>query len=50
VEEAEAAATRFVHVLAKLQSMETGFDLDIERLVGEVSQQVRANDANARTA
>ena len=50
VQEAEAAATRFVHVLARLQSMETGFDIDNEGLVREISGQVRANDSHARPA
>ena len=50
VQEAEVAATRFVHVLGKLQSMETGFDLDLEGLVAELSEQTRANDTHARPA
>ena len=50
VEEAEAAASRFVQVLARLQSMETGFDLDLEGLVSRIAEQARANDTHARPA
>jgi hypothetical protein len=50
VEEAEEAATRFVHVLGRLQAMETGFDLDIDGLLAEVAELVRANDTHARSA
>ncbi|HWL66370.1 MAG TPA: hypothetical protein VNP73_10390 [Actinomycetota bacterium] len=50
VQGAENAATSFVHILARLQSMETGFDIDIEGLVGEISRQVRGNDSHARPA
>lgn len=50
VEQAEASASGFVHALAKLQSIETGFDLDLERLVQTVTEQVRANDTHARPA
>ena len=50
VDEAEKAATRFVHVLERLQSMETGFDIDVEGLVREISSQVKANDHHARPA
>jgi hypothetical protein len=50
VEEAEVAASRFVHVLSRLQSMETGFDLDLEGLVATISEQARANDMHARPA
>src|SRR5687768_6512429 len=50
VEEAETAASRFVQVLARLQSMETGFDLDLEGLVSTIAEQARANDTHARPA
>ena len=43
VKAAEVAAANFVHVLSKLQGMETGFDIDIEGLLSEVSSQVRAH-------
>lgn len=50
VEEAEATATRFVRALGKLQAMETGFDLDLEGLVAEITEQVEANDTHAKSA
>ena len=50
VTEAEAAASRFVHVLGHLQAMETGFDLDLEGLVAEITKQVQAHDTHARPA
>ncbi len=37
----EVAASNFVHVLGRLQAMETGFDIDIEGLLNTVSEQVR---------
>lgn len=42
VSAAEAAAANFVHVLGRLQGLETGFDIDIERLLRRVSEQIRA--------
>ncbi len=39
----EVAASNFVHVLGRLQGMETGFDIDIEGLLRTVSEQVRAH-------
>jgi hypothetical protein len=50
VGEAEEAAARFIQVLGKLQSMETGFDIDIEGLEQEISAQVRSHDTHARPA
>ena len=47
VEEAEAAASRFVQALGRLQAMETGFDLDAERFLKAISDQVRAHDSKA---
>ena len=44
VEDAEAAATHFVNRLAKLQGMETGFDIDIQGLLDTVNEQVRSHD------
>ena len=41
VKAAEVAAANFVHVLGRLQGMETGFDIDIERLLRTISEQVR---------
>ncbi len=43
VKATEVAASNFVHVLGRLQSMETGFDIDIEGLLGNVSEQIRAH-------
>ncbi|HJR45133.1 MAG TPA: hypothetical protein VJ927_05965 [Actinomycetota bacterium] len=48
VEDAETSATRFVHTIARLQSMETGFDIDIEGLLSDVSEQVREQEKAAR--
>lgn len=50
VEDAEVSASRFVNTLARLQSMETGFDIDIEGLLAEVSKQVREQERAARSA
>jgi hypothetical protein len=47
VQEAEQSASRFVLLLGRLQSMETGFDLDIEALLKEISSQVRSHDTHA---
>lgn len=47
VHEAEVAAARFVHSLGKLQAMETGFDIDIERVLKDLGEQVRAHEAAA---
>jgi hypothetical protein len=44
VRDAELAATSFVQIIGRLQGMETGFDIDIERLLEAVSQQVRAHE------
>jgi hypothetical protein len=44
VNDAEVAARHFVSVLGRLQSMETGFDIDIEGLLKELAQQVRAHE------
>jgi hypothetical protein len=43
--EAEEAADRFVRVLGKLQSMEKGFDIDIDALLAEVSEAVHSHEA-----
>ena len=50
VAEAELTAAHFVKALGKLQAMETGFDLDLEGLVAEITEQVEANDTHAKTA
>jgi hypothetical protein len=44
VRDAELAATSFVHILGRLQAMETGFDIDIDRVLSEVAEQVRAHE------
>jgi hypothetical protein len=35
-----------VQVLGRLQSMETGFDIDIEKLLSTLSEQVRAHEGS----
>ncbi len=49
VQEAEATADRFVHALSRLQAMETGFDIDLERLLASLSEQIR-NQEQQRSA
>ena len=44
VRDAELAATSFVQIIGRLQAMETGFDIDIERLLKELAEQVRAHE------
>ena len=46
VQEAEVSAVRFVHVLGRLQAIETGFDIDLEGLLKEIAEQVRAADTH----
>ncbi len=48
VRDAELEATRFVQVIGRLQAMETGFDIDIESLLGAIDEQVRAQEGKAR--
>jgi DNA-directed RNA polymerase subunit RPC12/RpoP len=45
VKAAEVAAVNFVNVLERLQSMETGFDIDIEGLLKSLNGQVRAHES-----
>jgi hypothetical protein len=45
VDDAERAAGSFVQIIGRLQSMETGFDIDIERLLRTVAEQVRAHES-----
>ena len=47
VEAAEVAGDRFVSVLGRLQAMETGFDIDIEGLLKDLEEQVRAHEQRA---
>jgi transposase-like protein len=44
VDDAELAARQFVNILGRLQAMETGFDIDIERLLATVAEQVRSHE------
>jgi DNA-directed RNA polymerase subunit RPC12/RpoP len=44
VRDAELAATSFVQILGRLQGMETGFDIDIEGLLEDVAERVRAHE------
>jgi hypothetical protein len=46
VESAEIAARHFVTVLGRLQAMETGFDIDIEKLLAAIGDQVRAHESH----
>lgn len=48
VADAEEASTHFVHALARLQAMETGFDVDVEALLKDVIQQVREHEPQQR--
>lgn len=47
VSQAEISATRFVQALGRLQSMETGFDIDIEKVLETVADHVRAQERQA---
>lgn len=44
VVQAEAAADAFVVGLERLQSMETGFDIDVEGLLKDLEDRIRANE------
>jgi hypothetical protein len=46
VRDAELAATSFVQIVGRLQAMETGFDVDIDRLLEELAEQVRAHEGH----
>ena len=48
VADTEAAATAFVHMLGRLQSLETGFDIDIDGLLDELGIEVRNNSQPQR--
>jgi hypothetical protein len=43
VREAENAAQRFVAVLGRLQSIETGFDIHFERMLKSLDESVRSH-------
>ena len=40
----EASAAQFVHMLGRLQSLETGFDIDIEGLLKTLATEVRQHE------
>lgn len=44
VSEAEIETERFINVLAKLQAMETGFDIDMEALLSQLQREVLGNE------
>jgi hypothetical protein len=44
VRAAEVAAQNFVHVLGRLQSIETGFDIDVEGLLRRLDDLVRSQE------
>jgi hypothetical protein len=46
----EGAANAFVHTLGRLQSLETGFDIDIDGLLIELGIAVRNNEQQRRPA
>ena len=41
VKAAEIAADNFIHVLGRLESMETGFEINTDGLLRKVSEQIR---------
>lgn len=45
VRDAEDSAAGFVNALAKLQTMETGFDIDVDGLMDELERQVHAGES-----
>ena len=50
VRDAEVAAARFVATLGKLQAMETGFDIDVEGLLSDLGDQVRAHEGRTTSS
>jgi DNA-directed RNA polymerase subunit RPC12/RpoP len=44
VSEVEIQTPRFINVLAKLQAMETGFDIDMPGLLASLEQEVLRNE------
>lgn len=44
VKEAEVAAQRFVHALDRLQTIETGFDVHIDRLLLAIDEHVGSHE------
>lgn len=45
VAEAEMMAGRFVDAVARLQAMETGFDIDIEKMLETITERIRAHES-----
>jgi hypothetical protein len=41
---AEEGAERFVQAVGRIQGMETGFDIDVEGLLENIAEQVRAHE------
>jgi len=50
VRSAEVAASAAVQALGRLQGLETGFDVDIEKLLKELAEQVRAHETQHQTS
>jgi DNA-directed RNA polymerase subunit RPC12/RpoP len=47
---AESAAGALVHMLGRLQSLETGFDIDIDGFLSELGTQIRNHEQQRRPA
>lgn len=47
---AEAAAAQFVHILGRLQSLETGFDIDIDGFLKTLAEEVRNHEQHQTPA
>jgi hypothetical protein len=45
VAEAEIMAGRFVDAVARLQAMETGFDIDIDKMLETITERIRAHES-----
>lgn len=43
-QDSEQATSRFVHSLRRLLSMETGFDIDVDKLLHDLTEHVQAGD------
>ncbi len=50
VSEAETAAASFVHSLVQLQSMTTGFDIDLDGLLSTIEDRIRTASVPPSTA
>jgi hypothetical protein len=49
IDEAERSVTEFVAALGRLQSMETGFRVDIKDVLGTVTDQISAHEPERAT-